>query len=273
LVWRVGFIGNILEIHNKRIEYSIKGDYMIVDAHVHTGGFGGYSTEEVLRIADRAGFDKIFATDTVALKYDMVEGNRQLAADMKRHPDRIIGYATISSARFGRAAVDEVRRCHEEYGMRGLKIVHKVVGRGSYQMLTTINEPVMYPIVAAAAEYGMVILAHSTPEECAGILDAVPNAKILMAHSGGCPTALGDWFRAIEVAKHYPNLYLDSASSQIDMGYVEAMVEGVGAERVIFGTDMPLIDPFFGLAKVTGANLTQEEKEFVLGKNIMRILE
>ena len=130
----------------------------------------------------------------------------------------------------------------------------------------------MYPIIAIAAELDMVILAHSTPEECAGLLNVVPNAKILMAHSGGCPTALGDWFRAIEVAKQYPNLYLDTASSQIDMGYVEAMVEGVGAERVIFGTDMPLLDPFFGLAKVTGADLTREDKEFILGKNIMRIL-
>ena len=100
----------------------------------------------------------------------------------------------------------------------------------------------------------------------------MPNAKILMAHSGGCPTALGDWFRAIEVAKHYPNLYLDTASSQADMGYIEAMVAGVGAERVIFGTDMPIIDPFFGLAKITGANLTQQQKDLILGGNIQRLL-
>jgi len=245
---------------------------MIVDAHVHTGGYNGYSTDDVLRMADRAGFDMIFGTDIIALSYDMVEGNQQLAGDMKRYPDRIIGYATISSARFGREAVDEVRRCHEVYGFRGLKIVHQVVGLGSYQLLTTLNEPAMYPIVATAADLGMPILAHSTPEECAGLLDAVPNAKILMAHSGGCPTALGDWFRAIEVAKHYPNIYLDTASSQIDMGYVEAMVEGVGAERVIFGTDLPLIDPFFGLAKVTGADLSDEQKELILGKNILRLI-
>jgi len=245
---------------------------MIIDAHVHTNGLVGIYTDEVIRMADRAGFDKIFATDTIALKYDMLEGNAQLAKDMKRYPDRIIGYASISSARFTRAAVDEVKKCAEVYGMRGLKMSHQVVGRGSYDLMVTINEPAMYPIIAAAAEYDMLILAHSTPEECAGILDAVPNAKILMAHSGGCPTALGDWFRAIEVAKHYPNLYLDTASSQADMGYIEAMVAGVGAEQVIFGTDMPLIDPFFGLAKITGANLTQQQKDLILGGNIQRLL-
>ena len=56
---------------------------MIIDAHVHTGGYNGYSTDDVLRLADRAGFDMVFGTDIIALTYDMAEGNRQLAVDMK----------------------------------------------------------------------------------------------------------------------------------------------------------------------------------------------
>lgn len=245
---------------------------MIIDAHVHTGGFGGKTTEDVLRLADRVGIDKIFATDTTALHYDSAEGNRKLAEEMKRHPDRIIGYATLSSARYGRAAVEELQRCYEVYGMRGLKIIHQTAGLGSYSLLTTINEPAMYPIVAKAAEYKMPILAHATPEECAGLCTAVPEAIILMAHSGGHPTAMGDWFRAIEVARHYPNIYMDTASSQADMGYIEALVDGVGAERVIFGTDMPLIDPFFGYAKVIGADLSDHDKALILGGNILRLV-
>lgn len=246
---------------------------MIVDAHVHTGGYNGFSTEDVLRLADRAGFDKIFATDITALDYDASEGNRKLAREMKLHPDRIIGYATITTARFGRSVVEEVQRCYEVYGMRGLKIVHQTAGLGSYSLLTTINEPAMFPIVAKAAEFKMPILAHSTPEECAGLCTAVPEAIIIMAHSGGCPTAMGDWFRAIEVARHYPNIYLDTASSQSDMGYLEALVAGVGAERVVFGTDMPLIDPFFGYAKVTGADLSDDDKALILGGNILRLVD
>ncbi len=246
---------------------------MIVDAHVHTGGFGGYSTEDVLRIADRVGIDKIFATDITALHYNSSEGNLRLSKEMKQHPDRIIGYASLSSARFGREAVEEVQRCYEVYGMRGLKIIHQTAGLGSYSLLTTINEPAMYPIVAKAAEFGMPILAHATAEECAGLCDVVPEAIFIMAHTGGHPTAMGDWFRAIEVARHYPNIYLDTASSQSDMGYLEAMVAGVGAHRVIFGTDSPLIDPFFGYAKVIGADLTDEEKTMILGENILRLVD
>lgn len=245
---------------------------MIIDAHVHSGGYAHIDTDAVIRLADRAGFDKVFCTDIYALHYEMSEGNRRLAEDMKRHPDRIIGYCSIPSARFGQKAVDEIKRCYEVYGMRGLKVIHQTAGLGSYSLLTSINEPQMVPLFEKAAEYGMVILAHSTPDECMGLSKVVPQARLLMAHSGGCPTAMGDWHKAIEAARQYPNILLDTASSQSDMGYIEAMVAAVGAERVIFGTNMPLIDPFFGKAKVTGADLTDEQKKLVLGGNIQRLL-
>jgi hypothetical protein len=78
---------------------------MITDAHVHTGGYAHISTKAVLHLADSAGFDKVFCTDITALHYDTFEGNRLLAEDMKRYPDRIIGYCSITSARFGKKAV------------------------------------------------------------------------------------------------------------------------------------------------------------------------
>ena len=246
---------------------------MIIDAHVHSGGYKHITTEGVLRLADRAGFDKIFCTDIAALHYDMVEGNRHLAMEMKRYPDRIIGYCSIPSARFGQKALDEIQRCYEVYGMRGLKVIHQTAGLGSYSLLTSINEPQMYPLFAKAAELGMLILAHSTPDECMGLSQIIPEAKLLMAHAGGCPTALGDWHKAIEAARQFPNILLDTASSQSDMGYLEAIVEAVGAERVIFGTDMPFIDPFFGLAKVSGAKLTAGQKALILGGNVRRLLD
>ncbi len=208
-------------------EMRVFGGSMIVDAHVHTGGFGGYSTEDVLRIADRVGIDKIFATDITALHYNSSEGNLRLSKEMKQHPDRIIGYASLSSARFGREAVEEVQRCYEVYGMRGLKIIHQTAGLGSYSLLTTINEPAMYPIVAKAAEFGMPILAHATAEECAGLCDVVPEAIFIMAHTGGHPTAMGDWFRAIEVAGIIRDIYLILPAHNLIWGILKPWLPGL----------------------------------------------
>jgi predicted TIM-barrel fold metal-dependent hydrolase len=165
-----------------------------------------------------------------------------------------------------------VQRCYEVYGMRGVKVIHQTAGLGSYSLLTSIDDPLMDPIFEKAAEFGMIILAHSNPDECMALSKRAPGARLLMAHSGGCPTAMGDWHKAIQAARQYPNILFDTASSQADMGYLEAAVEAVSAERIIFGTDMPFIDAHFGLAKVTSANLSEEQKELILAENVLRLL-
>ncbi|MCC7160860.1 MAG: amidohydrolase [Anaerolineae bacterium] len=241
---------------------------------MHIGKLPGYAAdaEELLRLADRVGFDRIVCSHFGAMDYDMYEGNRQLGHAIHLHPDRIQGYAAITSARYGQRAVDEIQRCHEVYGMRGVKILHRVGGLGSYGLITSINEPFMYPIIQRAAELKLPILAHSTPEECEGLSQVVPDAVIIMAHAGGCPTALGDWNRAILAARRYSNIFLDTTSSMNDLGYIEAAVAAVGPERVLFGTDMPLLDPFFGLSKVTGTELSSETLALLLAGNIQRLM-
>ena len=44
-------------------------------------------------------------TDLTALFYDMHEGNRLLYDEMRRFPDRILGYASLHSTRFGQEAL------------------------------------------------------------------------------------------------------------------------------------------------------------------------
>jgi predicted TIM-barrel fold metal-dependent hydrolase len=247
---------------------------MIIDAHVHVrvDGTGSRGLTRVLGLADRAGFDKIFGISNIGLKYDLPEGNRQLGEALRRYPDRLLGYVSIPSARLGQAAVDEIQRGYEVYGMHGVKLVHRVSGLGSYALITSLGEPPMIPIVEKAAELGMVLLLHASPEECEWLAERVPEASIIMAHSGGCPTAWGDWPKAIETAKRCPGIYLDTASSMVDYGYIEAAVKALGAERLTFGTDMPLLDPWTQLAKVTGAELEPEEKALILSGNIARLV-
>jgi predicted TIM-barrel fold metal-dependent hydrolase len=80
-----------------------------------------------------------------------------------------------------------------------------------------------------------------------------------------------------------PNLYFDTAASPLlyDGGVFRRAIDRVGAERVIFGSDYPLIlypregrRPGFArfLGEVAGAALTEGERAAVLGSNIRRLL-
>lgn len=241
---------------------------MIVDGHVHIGKSTRLQINMdgggLLRIADAIGVDKLCCTDLTALFYDMHEGNRLLYDEMRRHPDRILGYASLHSTRFGQEGLDEIRRCREMYDMRGLKIY------STPEM--SIAEPAMLPILELCAELRMPILAHTTPAECEYLMSHVPEANLIMAHAGGQPFASGDWNRAIMVAAKFPNLYLDTACSTIDVGFVETCIRILGADRIIFGTDVPLLDPWPQLEKALQVPLTNAERALYMGGNILRLM-
>lgn len=240
----------------------------IVDAHVHIGKSTRLQIdvdgEHLVRVADEMGFDQICCTDLTALFYDFEEGNRLLFEEMKKFPDRMIGYASLHSTRFGQAMLDELDRCANDYGMRGLKIYSTPE--------SSIAEPSTIPVLEKCVELDFPILAHTTPHECEYLLSYVPDCKFMMAHAGAQPFAKGDWNRAIMAAKKFPNLYLETASSTIDLGFVETCIAELGAEKVIFGTDTPLLDPYFQLSKIRDTRVSPQDLELVMGGNILRLM-
>ena len=180
---------------------------MIIDGHVHIGTSVFFQmqadADSLLRLADKAGFDRIFVTELNALFYDMSAGNDALAAKIAPHADRIIGYASIPTPRLGSRTVDEIRRCREKHGFRGVKIYSHPEA--------TIAEPDDVSVAGNRGGDGaMTILAHTTPDECDHLMAAVPQARLVMAHMGGHPYAFGDWHRAVAVATKHANLLLDN---------------------------------------------------------------
>ncbi|MCE5306053.1 MAG: amidohydrolase [Acidobacteriales bacterium] len=241
---------------------------MIVDAHVHIGKSTrlqiNVDGEFLVRTADKLGFDKICVTDLTALFYDMHEGNYLLSQEMKKFPDRMLGYATISSTHFGQEALDELERCRNDYGMKGLKVYSTPD--------LSVAEPAMIPILEKCVELGFPILGHVTPQECEYMLTAVPAARIMMAHSGGQPFAKGDWNRAIMAAQRHPNLYLETASSTIDASFLPQAAAALGTGRIVFGTDTPLLDPYSQLARIRSSGLSSESLGQIMGANILRLM-
>lgn len=240
----------------------------MIDAHVHIGKSARLQIdatgEMLVGVADELGIDRIFCTDLTALFYDMWEGNRLLFEEMRRFPDRIMGYASLHSTRFGKAAMDELERCRNDYGMRGLKIYSTPE--------SSIAEPAMIPILELCVDLDFVVLAHATPHECEYLMAAVPECRFMMAHAGGQPYAKGDWNRAIMAAQRFPNLYLETASSTIDTNFLESAVAALGPERIIFGTDTPLLDPWVQLEKIRYSNIGAPARDLILGGNIARLI-
>ena len=52
-----------------------------------------------------------------------------------------------------------------------------------------------------------------------------------------------------------PNLYLEPCSGLSPWGKLEKTIAAVGAERVLYGSDLTLLDPGYTIGLVTGAEL------------------
>lgn len=250
--------------HKERLE---KAGVEVIDAHVHLGKMqaeGADATPEfLLRQADMSGARLMFISSLKSLFYDAETGNREVYEVQKRYPGRFVAYATVSSQRFDKLALREIRRCFEVYGFRGVKLYSYVE--------VSINEPRTVDILRLAAEYGFPVLAHSEPKECEALGEKVPEATIIMAHMGNTLLAKGDWNRAIMAAERTGNVYLDICGSPINAPFLEEACARVGAHRIIFGSDLPLFDQRLQIAKVLDAAITDEERRLILSANIKRL--
>ena len=77
---------------------------------------------------------------------------------------------------------------------------------------------------------------------------------------------------AVEAAKKVSNIYLETATSWGGNGAIEFLVNGAGQDRVLFGSDMPLMDARYQIGRIATSGISDDAKSAVLGGNAVRLL-
>lgn len=207
-----------------------------------------------------------------------VEANDYILESAESFPGRLVPFCTANPA-LGDVAIRELERC-ADLGARGIGELHSYA-----QGYRLDDERVMRPFMEAAMTRDLIVLTHSsepvghiyagkgtvTPDELCRFIETYPEAKIVCAHWGG-----GLPFYALmpEVWEALRNVYFDSAASPFL--YVPDIfanaINLVGADKVLFGTDYPLISHKRLLAQVDSQDLEDDVKAAVLGENARRLL-
>lgn len=243
----------------------------MIDAHVHL--HGPNLAAGTLEEGDRLGV-KLFVCSTVVgmgyyPSFDKVRtSNDDLYAVMQRYPERVAGYCYVNP-RNGRQALEDFRRRIEDQQMIGLKL----------WVATLCDDPLVYPFIEQAIAYRVPILIHawrktigqlpyeSTAEHVVNLARRYPEARILMAHMAGQVES------SVNQIAPYPNVYTDTSGSPIGGAEVSIAVRRLGAERVIFGSDLYGACLASNIGKVLGAGLSREELDLVMGQNMARLLK
>jgi predicted TIM-barrel fold metal-dependent hydrolase len=241
---------------------------MIIDAHAHCDvRFGWVLTPDViLRMMDEGGIDQACITGLADIPGDDGEAYERFVGALRAHPDRLVaGYLRLNPW-YGEEAKELLRRAVQDDGIRGLKLHPTTI-------ILPPHAPAVIEFVQLAGELGVPVLIHSGDEPNAMPLQigkcaaACPQANIIMGHMGG----VFFWEDALRVAQRHPNIYLDPSGNPIP-DIIRRGVDAVGAERVVFGTDMPAMHPRVERKKLELAGLTPEQLELICWRNISRLM-
>lgn len=243
----------------------------MIDLHSHVGKWGYIDDEpsRYLRIMDAAGIDKAFVSCIFHGNHS--RDNDVVAAFVSANPDRFGGVGFVTP-HYPEDVVKELERAFDVLGMAYLKIYPDYYGR-------PVDDPGYLPIYEWCNDRGILIKCHSSYTSEADVLTAprlfTPLAqrytriKWLLAHSGNLPQGQA---QAVEAARACPNIYLETATSFANHGTIEYLVDGAGPDRVLFGSDMPLLDARMQVGRIITADLDDSIKKDILGLNAIRLL-
>jgi uncharacterized protein len=207
--------------------------------------------------------------------------NEEIAGLAAKNGDVLIPFASIDPAK-GKMGAREARRLVKDFGVKGFKF-HPTY-QGFYP-----NDRMAYVLYEAIAEMGAIALFHtgqtgvgsgmrggngmrlkySNPMYVDDVAVDFPDMPIVLAHPSF------PWQEeALAVATHKPNVYIDLSGwspkyfPPVLIRYANTLLR----EKVLFGSDWPMITPERWLADFEKIEIKDENRPLILKQNAARLL-
>lgn len=222
----------------------------------------------------------IFTVDAETVTGRPAVPNEEIAEVAAAHPDVLIPFASVDPHRPG--ALEEVRRLIRDHDFRGFKFHPNI-------QAFFPNDADVYPLYEAIAEAGLPVLFHSghsgigaglpggggirlkysNPMHVDDVAVDFPELKIVLAHPSF------PWQdEAISVALHKAQVYID-LSGWSPKYFPPQLVQYANTllrDRVLFGSDYPMITPDRWLADFEQAGFKDEVRPLILKRNAATLL-
>ncbi len=246
-------------------------DVEIIDLHAHLGPYYNMHTADadapaMVKNMDLCGIDKAVISTTMSFDTDIAMGNAMMLEALAAFPGRLYGACAVSG-NYPELSLDELDRTMANPAAVMAKI-------HPWSTRCKLNDRRLKVVLERIAERGLFVLVHTwldgdpygSQDLFAAVAADYPPIKWVMGHSGGPFGSV----HAVELAQRVPNIYLDLTLSMCPAQQVEFFVREVGAERVLFGTDNPFIDPRPQIGRVALARVSDEDKAKIFGGNARR---
>jgi predicted TIM-barrel fold metal-dependent hydrolase len=205
--------------------------------------------------------------------------NDYVISMVDKYPGRLIGFGSFDL--FSPQASQETERCLGQ----GLSGIGEIAFYNSGIDAAALEQ--MEPVLSICLQRELPVLIHTnepvghdypgkTPNTLAQIYDLIvrfPENKIVLAHWGG-----GIFFYAVmkkEVKECLKYVYFDTAASPFvyDPAIYRLAIQTAGLNKILFGSDFPLLKPSRYFEELSIVGLTKYEIESIQGDNAVRLLK
>ncbi len=288
---KCGIAGNNLrrllglpEAHPPALEFKAPPPF-IIDAHAHNLQPGApdvynmptpdinFTPADWIRQMDAIAFEQLYLIPGETL-FDPHITCRDYTAELRRHAPRRFRYMEIFHPRGDAAHFKRVRASLADPACAGIKIhpvTHKVPA----------DDDAYARIFDLSAASGKTIMTHSweisdyNPEQFKGHPDRfrihlprLQGMPFVLGHAGGRPSAFA---ATVQVCRDFPNVHVDLAGDYFHNGMVDAFADAIGADKIIFGTDVDWFDPRCELGVALGSRQTDNALAKILRGNALRV--
>ena len=252
---------------------------LVIDMHAHIldeglngagGGYGMYKggPKGTIELAKAMGIDQMGVMSwngPVSVHAD--EGNECVKACLDAYPDFYWGLATFDPVRDSAEVMTEK--------MKAIYADKRFLGLKPYPQYGVPYSDARYD---CWWEFGnarkLYTGIHPTNwfqgAEFDHICKKAPELTVVAYHGGG------DYKNAdicIDIAKKHPNFMIEVTLTPVCAGIIDYLCAGAGADRVMYGSDLPMRDPRQQLGWCVYSRLPLADKKKVLGENAKKLID
>jgi len=256
---------------------------MIIDANAWLGHWPFRQLRHndapgLLRLMDANCIDVAVVSSIHGIFYrNCQRANEELAAEIERHRDRFVPFATLNPNYPGWQR--NLRICHDDLGMRGLRLFpayhdYALIDGPCLELINAATElimPVALPmrVVDARQRHWMDTERNLTLPELDAVVQACPKTTFIILNGLGLESASFMGESKANGRQIVADLSRMTAVLQNNLG---ALISNYGAGSVVFGTGMPFKYPKPAFLKMDILEASEEDKQRIRSGNMAGIL-
>ena len=245
----------------------------LIDIHTHNGqwehtspqryDYLGETMPDFIADLDADRVDYCFMSSVEALLGDIISGNKKTFDDAMLD-DRLGAYVYYDPTRID-DSVREIEKYKDHPKFVGFK------SRPEYHSKMRFDSDAYRPLIEASESLDKPILLHTWPihdAECVANVASKSKAIIILVH------AFGESFRTgVPLIRHYETVYIEPVTSTVFPGKLRFIINEVGVDRVMFGSDYGLMSREKIINQYRDADLSSHEKDAFFFRNAQHVFK